>query len=85
MRFIRFAAMVLGLVMVMASPAWAPNCASCLKLHPIDSGHWEANMGLPDSKGDADLGLVRAIDNPDLHPEAKLNDKRWTSPSDNSR
>lgn len=39
------------------------------RVQPADGGHWQARLGLPDSRGNARQALVRWVDGSDGHPE----------------
>lgn len=56
-------AIIIGGALAMAVGMGVPAQAvpAMLKLHPVDGGHWQGQMGLPDAIGHANQALVRAL------------------------
>lgn len=53
---------VMSVLLVASMPAEAVEPPDPVKLHPIDSAHWQGRVGLADSRANAEQALVRVID-----------------------
>lgn len=64
------AGVALCATLAVAGTATAGSPPEPVRLHPVDGGHWQSRVGLADSRGNADAGLVRVIDASDTEVEA---------------